>query len=189
MARANQLKEAQAKADKERRLLKLADSLSRRVDHRHRRELKKAQLDLEKQQVVVTNARAENDAALAQRDEQRRVVERIRAQRDAIAAEHEQQRRVFEAAMAEENRQRRAVKAQRAVVARMAAEVAMADSMALCTICFLRFDDTRRIAMYSKCGPTEHKCVMCLECLLQLAPPTRCICGRDDLAKIKWSRL
>ena len=191
MARANQLKEAQAKADEEKRHLKLADSLSRRVDHRHRRELKKAQLDLEKQQVVVTNARAENDAIMAEHEQQRRVVERIRAQRDAIVAEHEQQRRVFEAARAEETRQRRAVKAQRAVVARMAAEheAAMAESMAMCSICFLRFDDTRRIAMYSKCGPTEHKCVMCLECLLQLAPPTRCICGRDDLAKIKWSRL
>ena len=53
-----------------------------------------------------------------------------------------------------------------------------------CGICFEPFDAKRKLAMFSKCGDSEHECVMCLQCLLGMG--SRCICGRDDLVLKKW---
>ena len=177
LARARELKEAQAKADEAKRLLKLSDSLSRRADRRGGGKVNAPKATV--QQVLV-----QQSAKAAERDEQRRALERITAQRNAIVAE--EQRRVVAQRIED---QRRVANMRRAAAEREAVAMAMAESMAYCVTCFDRFDGSRRIAMYSKCGPTEHKCIMCLECLLQLAPPTRCLCGREDLTKIKWNRL
>jgi len=45
--------------------------------------------------------------------------------------------------------------------------------------------------MFSKCGDTQHECVMCLQCLLGLAnaadgKDTRCVCGRDKVVFKMW---
>jgi hypothetical protein len=40
--------------------------------------------------------------------------------------------------------------------------------------------------MFTKCGDSQHECVMCLQCLLGMAAGVRCLCGRDEVVLKKW---
>ena len=55
-----------------------------------------------------------------------------------------------------------------------------------CGICFEVFDAKRKLAMFTKCGDSQHECVMCLQCLLGMAAGVRCLCGRDEVVLKKW---
>jgi hypothetical protein len=57
----------------------------------------------------------------------------------------------------------------------------------ICSICFEPFDAKRKQAMFSRCGDSQHECVMCLQCLLGLVGrDTRCVCGRDEIIFKMW---
>ena len=77
--------------------------------------------------------------------------------------------------------------------ARREAEGAVDDDPLVCRVCCEPYDERRKLSMFCKCGMPEsqHECVMCLQCLLELANATegkdaRCVCGRDKVIFKMW---